>query len=192
MEKKFFDMALSYGLPFLELEGAMPYCWVRLKYTWESYQNPWSLWSYNSTATLFFSFFKARWIISNTRLTVCWKAVLYATILLSYNSQIIDRYSPLFGVNIGNISHPFEILPFCMKLEIKPILIFVHLLNHHHFLRRRTAACRLYFFIARRISWDYSKLPSLPLSHCHRLWPRFAIPSCKKHRTGIARHSRGG
>ena len=68
----------------------MPYDFVRLKYACEVYWNPWSLWSCNSAVT--FSFFLAALIVFNTRLTVCSVPVLYATILLSYKSLMIDKY----------------------------------------------------------------------------------------------------
>jgi len=70
IEKKFFAMALSYGLSFLDMEGVMLYASVRLKYACEVYCNSWSLWRWSYVATLFFSYFIARRMVFNTRLTV--------------------------------------------------------------------------------------------------------------------------
>ena len=55
MEKKFSAITLSYGFPRPVIESVMPYCWVSLKYAWDVYWKPWSLWNCNSAATFFFS-----------------------------------------------------------------------------------------------------------------------------------------
>ena len=55
-------------------------------------------------AIIIFSLFIARRIVSSTRLTVCCDAVLYATMLLSNRSRIMDRYRTPSLVWIYDIS----------------------------------------------------------------------------------------
>ena len=91
IEKKFSAKALSYGLPRLDMDGVMSYDCVRRKYACDVYWKPWSLWSCSSAVT--FSLFLASLIVLNTRLTFCSVPVLYATILLSNRSLMIDKYN---------------------------------------------------------------------------------------------------